>query len=1111
MKGGPPRHHWRMSPTPTGAQPLGRLRLHGRPALGQAGAWQPLERKAAAALAWLALRGPVERVGLAELLWPTAGGDAARNSLRQLLFRLRRLAEIPLVEAGDPLRLANGWIIEPAEGELLEGWAFDDCPDFNRWLTQARRDESQRRLGEALQAIDADLAGGQAERALQRAERLVSVDPLCEPGLLRQVQALYLAGRLTDARDVAERAIERLRDEFGALPSDALLALQAALNRAAATSPAARMPVAVMRPPRLVGRSHELQQLQAAWDEGRTALLTGEAGLGKSRLLGELVGGLDGAMLLGCRPGDTSVPYGALARWLRGMAAERPRLLAPLPGGLAPVLPELAPEGTQGGREDVTASVATILQRALDEGVHGVALDDLHFADAASLETLAQLIDHRDLSELRWSLARRPAEGAPELQRLCDALLDAGTLVPLRLAPLDRDGVQTLLDDLDLPELDMGDLASELWQASGGNPMFALETIKALLLQPAGGAAQGGGRRRLPRPPSVAALVQRRLRQLSPAALGLARVAALAGPDFNATLAAQVLRQPVLSLADAWEELEAAQVLRDQAFPHDLIHEATLASVPAPVQRHTRHAIGEHLATTGGEPARVAAHFLAADEPGRAAPHFEQAGRRAEAAARYGEARTLMEQAARCHEQAQQPEAAFDTRLALADLLMEAGEFTAADQVLEPLEAGATQADHRIRLGMQRMQVLARRDQTEDAVRLGHALLADPVLQEDGSALRIAQLRWTLAMCLRTRGDGSDALAQLTLAEPLLAASPDATWRCWFHSQHATTLLMTGSLDLALKGQAAATAAAREVGRYRMLAGCLQNGSTISASMGRLVEALDMLDECLSLMSETGGSDTFTQHVRVQRARLLLWLGRYQDALTALEPLAEAAQRLASYNRSRVYCALMELWTHLGQPHRAGAARSALDAVPLDGFERQVASLVKEEVAWIADQPEPADHAEIFDPSRSTSMINSTLARVQRWRRMGEPGDVDTVTDEVRRLQESGLHGLSAAARVLAAYWATRQGRVQDALQHADAASQQLRHVSPAGLFRPGLFLLLARATERHAALRARVLKEGAEWVRNVARYQVPASYRVAFLERNRINRELLALADGAA
>ncbi|HWH81378.1 MAG TPA: hypothetical protein VNU71_03990 [Burkholderiaceae bacterium] len=134
--------------------------------------------------------------------------------------------------------------------------------------------------------------------------------------------------------------------------------------------------------------------------------------------------------------------------------------------------------------------------------------------------------------------------------------------------------------------------------------MFALETLKDLVLSGAPIAAE-----RLPSPTTVGALVERRLSQLSAPALKLARVAALAGANFSASLAAAVLDLHPLDIAEPWRELEAALVIRDGAFAHDLILKATRASVPEAIARLLHRRIAERLQADEALPARIAPHW----------------------------------------------------------------------------------------------------------------------------------------------------------------------------------------------------------------------------------------------------------------------------------------------------------------------------------------------------------------------------------------------------------------------------------------------------------------------------------------------------------------------
>ncbi len=75
-------------------------------------------------------------------------------------------------------------------------------------------------------------------------------------------------------------------------------------------------------------------------------------------------------------------------------------------------------------------------------------------------------------------------------------------------------------------------------------------------------------------------LIQRRLERLSPEALQLARVAALSRTQFSLSLAASALQQPMAALGQAAAELEAALLMVEDRFTHDLVHEAVEANIP---------------------------------------------------------------------------------------------------------------------------------------------------------------------------------------------------------------------------------------------------------------------------------------------------------------------------------------------------------------------------------------------------------------------------------------------------------------------------------------------------------------------------------------------------
>ncbi len=249
------------------------------------------------------------------------------------------------------------------------------------------------------------------------------------------------------------------------------------------------MPPTLQRPPRLIGRQAELRQAGEALAKGQAVLLLGEAGLGKSRLIAELLRGATAHTAVGvsARPGDAAVPYATLARLLRQLLERRELALPHAPGtqALARLLPELRPEAgaeaarlplpPDGARLVLQAAVCALLAGA---DLRQVAVDDLHFADEASIELLHALLDEEPLRHIGWLLAQRPAEGAAAAQALRDGLVESGRLCGIALAPLTQPDTVELLRSLDLPGLDADAWAPRLHRHTGGNPLFLLETAE---------------------------------------------------------------------------------------------------------------------------------------------------------------------------------------------------------------------------------------------------------------------------------------------------------------------------------------------------------------------------------------------------------------------------------------------------------------------------------------------------------------------------------------------------------------------------------------------------------------------------------------------------------
>ncbi|MEQ1805951.1 MAG: AAA family ATPase [Burkholderiaceae bacterium] len=504
------------------------LQLIGTPSLHVPGAAPiRLERKDAALLALLALGGATPRARVAALLWPDVDDEHARNSLRQRLFRLHRGAAADVVLAGDVLQLAahveHDLAALPARleadphaaaGELLGNLDFADSTELAEWIDVVREQWAVTRR-DALAEIAGRLEGErQIARALLYAERLVADDPFMEHAHRRVMRLHYLRGDRSAALAAYEHARSVLRRELQVDPGQETEELAGLIRTSGAPVNGQRgalsrqpQPVAILRPPRLVGREAEWEQLNQVHAQSRVVLVSGEPGIGKTRLLTDFAASCAQTALFGARPGDARVPYALLARAIRGLSQQHgPPKAEWARAELARVAPELGspPAGTL---EPLRMRQATVdsLAHWRAAGVELVALDDLHFADEATLELLPALTA---ASGVTWLLGVRSAETPPLAAQWLTEHQSEGALT-LELGPLSLAAIERLLDSLAIPDFDAGAWGAPLARHTGGNPMFILETLIALLAQ--GPQALRAAPMHLPSPANVGQLTGRGL------------------------------------------------------------------------------------------------------------------------------------------------------------------------------------------------------------------------------------------------------------------------------------------------------------------------------------------------------------------------------------------------------------------------------------------------------------------------------------------------------------------------------------------------------------------------------------------------------------------------
>lgn len=1129
-----------------------------------------LARKDAAWLALAAVDGPLPAARVAAWVWPASDAAGALNNLRQRVFRLRKATGARLVEIGASITLADDLGLDPVvarliadsrlplngadidssgtgrqpdraadespgteavlsalQSELLAGFEYADCPDFDSWLGRLRLRWRELRIDRLAAAAEAAQGRGELAAALQHAQAAVHDAPLAEHLRRRVMRLHYLRGDRAAA--VAEfEAFERLlRDELGLTPSAETIELLRDVERQPAASRGQRVPgpvpLGLLRPPVTVGREQLIAAVHGVWRDGRAAALVGEAGIGKSRLIAELVGQATSALTVQARPGDAMVPFGLAQRALRAFT---PQASGDDVARVSSVAPR-APEPTATGVDELTRLLEARAARSLADGVPViVAVDDLHHADSASLDALADWIVSPALAPLKWLLALRPpVEGGEVLAAFVEQLIESGRTLHIDVPPLEGAALGQLIASVGLADWADPRRIEALYRHSGGNPLFALETARADSLRRAGSRTAAPDDRAelqsagLPRPALIAQLLDRRVARLPSAALSLARVAALAGPDFSAALAEQVLRTPILQLSDAWRELEMADVLRGSAFAHDLIHEAVLRSTPGPVAVHARRSIAEFLHARGADPARIAPHWRAGGEPARAGEAYMQAAERAIAAGRPLEHTQLRLAAAEAFGTADRWADALDARARAAMTTFHSRGVSAALAVAD--ENVALSAAHEGAGGAYAwatrgylLIAAGRAEEGLESARRGYDLL-----RPDEHDWRFAILKY-LAIGYGATGRFDEGVA---LLEPHLARlgdmdNPlDAGQMCGVMANlqvsalrpHEALQMLDRQFAYAQRSGVLNERVATQNNQHTALLMIGDMPGALRAAQGARRDAESDLPQCAALH----------QQACAWEAVSLIGLGRYGEALQALEALQATIAPLppAEPIRAAVDEALGLLWLHLGD---AARARHVLASVPVSSRppkRRPFVQLLLAQAAMLLSAARPRDAMtdEAGRLLREALALASTLhqdqAELQIRLALGEQSDdpgahLDTARAVLARARRAGMPPLIAlAARhaLVALRSLVALGQAERAsLSEAAEQSRQLALTTASPLLsRPGLLLTCAAAfTDLGDGSSSRGCIEQAQT--EVARLAatLPDTLRRAFLRRHTEN-----------
>jgi len=637
-------------------------------------------------LAYLLLhRGaPQSRRRVAFLFWPDSRESQAMTNLRNLLFRLRqalpdadRFLEVDRktlrwvegarlhldvaeferaleeAEAAAPSgggRTEEREALEQAVG-LYSGDLLPSC--YDDWIETDRRRLRQAYREALMRLVDLRREAQDYRGAIQAAEKLVRHDPLREVPYRRLMELRSLVGDRAGALRTYHRCASILEDELGVEPSaitrdvyERLLAAEE-VPRMSGTAPGRARESNL-----LVGRDDAWATLRRAWENAaggspHLALISGEAGIGKTRLAQEATRwarrhGIQTGMGR-CYDGQGDLAYALVTAWLRALPT--PQLAPVWRSEVARILPEIAsgdPEVDPAGpltepwerQRFYEALVRAVL--AEHQPLLLVA-DGLQWCDRGTYEWLHYLLKQQATEHLLIVGTYRPetVDRNHPLTSLIHQLRHDEQVTEIELSPLTKRASAMLAQSLAGRELNPS-LIDCLYGETEGNPLFIVETVRAGLPDEVH-ATPSGGFLCVPRPlPSrMQDALMARVDQLSPMARGLAELAATIGREFTFGVLMEASNTGEAQLIRGLDELWQHRVIREHGeeaydFTHDKLREVIYGGLSGARRRMLHRHVVRALERVYAEDldavaARLALHCERADETEMAIAYYERA------------------------------------------------------------------------------------------------------------------------------------------------------------------------------------------------------------------------------------------------------------------------------------------------------------------------------------------------------------------------------------------------------------------------------------------------------------------------------------------------------
>jgi DNA-binding SARP family transcriptional activator/tetratricopeptide (TPR) repeat protein len=587
----------------------------------------------------------VSRQHLHLLFWPDHPEEIARRNLSHHLTHLRKSLPCPhaLVSRGDQICLnrelvlcdvvqfkqvmvAENWdiaaiqkAIDGYHGPLLEGFDLPSCAEFEHWMFVEQNSLERLYLETLTFLVDQLIDQGSINEAIRYAQRYLETEELSEQMHCILIELLAAKGDRRAALDQFEICTAVLERELGVDPLPETRAVyQAVLNgqsrfpQPIRLIPSHELPGQKMP---LVGRSQMMKLLDSLLSGcqeqgGQVVLISGEAGIGKSRLMQEFADQYQNKMqvLSGfAHRGESTIPYHPIVEafrpllldnaldndgksrvkgkpspwleniepiWLAEISRLLPELRAKIPNLAAPLVTD-----AETARTRLFEALGNLLKSLTANGKPVIlCLDDLQWSDGSTQAWLVHLSEMMRQSSLCvFILGSYRSDEVDQVRDLRRSISRLGILTELDLPGLSGVHVRKFIRHVIGDRIGLEILARKLQKATGGNPYFLTETLRTLLEEEKldGDLSMA----ELPLPESVREAIKARIQRLDAKQRQVMEAGAVLGYTFAFDLLQLTAGRGELETMDCLDELAARQLVLERGAEFSFIHELTQRTV----------------------------------------------------------------------------------------------------------------------------------------------------------------------------------------------------------------------------------------------------------------------------------------------------------------------------------------------------------------------------------------------------------------------------------------------------------------------------------------------------------------------------------------------------